>query len=609
MKNIFVKLLTVIGIVALSVGATFAQNAFSYQAVVRAADGNVIADQKVGAKISLLDSENKVCYVETHETTTNGVGIISLMVGNGTVVSGSFAAVPWSSMKISMKLEVKTTGDYSQIGTFPINPVPYAMYAASAPREIVATSDNDDEPLFVVKNKAGEPVFAVYSNGVVVYIDEAEGSKAVKSGFAITKRTTGAKEETEDYFTVTPEGTKVYIDEAEDSKAVKSGFAITKRTPPTKGVETENYLQVDSDGTRIFVDADESDKAVKSGFAITKRTTGAKADDNNDLFVVNEMGTEVRIDDADDSKAVKSGFAIVSKKKPANKAAENYDYFTVTGDSTRIYVAKNFDVANKSTQQSMMSFANDTMKVATDLYVQGSVASEGELVANVGMKKYQNYAMQLSFDLNGNTDDARTVFYVCSENGMLETVTINERLNATNNIYVFNHKVGKVAKYVETVKDMQLVTRLEYVKKIQGDYGIKGVPAWFVENNTVAGYELSEEDYSLSEAGYSVGGVSLYTNSSIESEYSIMDNDVLLGFRNDTNLIPAILKLYGIESGINVVSLTLTYGDIPTLDYNRRFMTLEDVTEALSTDENLTDEGLTPNYEGYKSLENLPLSE
>ena len=417
LKNI---LLTIVAI-AVSVVSTVAQS-FSYQAVVRNPDGSIIANQNVGTRVSLVDAEKNVCYSETHALTTNSYGALAIQVGAGKVETGSFAAVPWSTMNVSLKLEIKTTGEYAEVGVFPIAPVPYAMYSASAPREIVATTD--DELLFVVKNKAGEPVFEVYPNNVIMYIDETEEGKAVKSGFAITKRTTGAKAETADYLTITDEGVKIYVDEAEEGKAVKSGFAITKRTTGTKASE-DNYFEIDGNGTRIYVESDES-KAVKSGFAITKRTPPTKEEVNANLFTVEaDNGVEVVIDDADDSKAVKSGFAIASKKKPANKAAENYDYFTVTGDSTRIYVNNDFVLTDKNTKQSVMSMSTSGVDVATNLYVQGAVASEGavEKVAPRGWYTVQG----VSFDgYAGLSPDSYAFSYRCADYGRLETFTISK---------------------------------------------------------------------------------------------------------------------------------------------------------------------------------------
>jgi len=65
-------------------------NFFNYQAVVRNTEGNIIADQDVTFRFSILkdtDSGDPV-YVETHSTITNKFGLVNLIIGTGTVISG-----------------------------------------------------------------------------------------------------------------------------------------------------------------------------------------------------------------------------------------------------------------------------------------------------------------------------------------------------------------------------------------------------------------------------------------------------------------------------------------------------------------------------------------
>lgn len=69
--------------------------AFNYQAVVRDDSGNIIENQDVGIKISLLQGsiDGTVIYSETHTPITNSFGLIILEVGYGTVVSGDLSTV------------------------------------------------------------------------------------------------------------------------------------------------------------------------------------------------------------------------------------------------------------------------------------------------------------------------------------------------------------------------------------------------------------------------------------------------------------------------------------------------------------------------------------
>lgn len=70
----------------------------SYQMVVRNSSNVLVINQIVGVKISLLQASatGTAVFVETHLPTTNANGLASLVIGDGTIVTGSFAAVDWA---------------------------------------------------------------------------------------------------------------------------------------------------------------------------------------------------------------------------------------------------------------------------------------------------------------------------------------------------------------------------------------------------------------------------------------------------------------------------------------------------------------------------------
>jgi len=114
---------------------TFAQapQAFNYQAVVRDADGNLLENQAVGIKISLLQGSatGQEIYTETHTTTTNQFGQVDLKIGTGTVLTGQFDTIAWSTGNYHLQLSVDLSGgaNYQIMGTTQMLSVPYALYA------------------------------------------------------------------------------------------------------------------------------------------------------------------------------------------------------------------------------------------------------------------------------------------------------------------------------------------------------------------------------------------------------------------------------------------------------------------------------------------------
>lgn len=341
MKKLSIKLLATAAIMFTATVATMAQGSFAYQAVIRD-NGELVSEKKVGLKFTLKQGGQEY-YSETQQATTNKYGNISVMVGSGTKVSGDFMKVPWSSMNVMLGIQVDPKGgtSYTDMGEIQLQAAPYAMYAKQTGGAKQSSTASPDEAIFEVKDNQGNLVFAVYPDGVKVYVDDTDASKAARSGFIVTGRT-ATKGATSDYFTVTADGTQVYVDDA-PGKAARSGFIVTGRTA-TKGDKTDNYLAVNADGTQVYVDDDPS-KAARSGFIVTGRTATKGGTDN--YLEVNADGTQVFVDtDPNSGKAARSGFIVTGRT--ATKGSVDDDLLAVNADGTQVYVDLTNDKAARS---------------------------------------------------------------------------------------------------------------------------------------------------------------------------------------------------------------------------------------------------------------------
>jgi len=107
----------------------------SYQAVIRNTSGALVSSASVGMKISILQgtASGNVAYSETQIASTNANGLVSLEIGSGTVVSGTFAGINWAIGPYFIKTETDPAGgtNYSIIGTNQLMSVPYALFSAS----------------------------------------------------------------------------------------------------------------------------------------------------------------------------------------------------------------------------------------------------------------------------------------------------------------------------------------------------------------------------------------------------------------------------------------------------------------------------------------------
>jgi len=108
----------------------------SYQSVIRNNDNQLVTNQQVGMQISILHGsiDGTASYVETQNPTTNANGLVSIEIGNGTTVSGSFSNIDWSSGLYFIKTETDPSGgtNYTITGTSQLLSVPFALQSNSA---------------------------------------------------------------------------------------------------------------------------------------------------------------------------------------------------------------------------------------------------------------------------------------------------------------------------------------------------------------------------------------------------------------------------------------------------------------------------------------------
>ena len=116
----------------------FAQTpeAINYQAVARDNNGNLIANQEIRLRVSILrgSASGTVVYSESHLKTTNDFGLATLSIGTGTVISGSFPSIRWGDDAYYLQTEMDPAGgtDFQLMGTSQFVSVPFALYAKTA---------------------------------------------------------------------------------------------------------------------------------------------------------------------------------------------------------------------------------------------------------------------------------------------------------------------------------------------------------------------------------------------------------------------------------------------------------------------------------------------
>jgi hypothetical protein len=137
----------------------------SYQAVIRNASNALITDQAIGLRVSILQGSatGTEVYKEIFNPNpqTNVNGLVTVEIGTGTPLTGTFSGIDWANGPYFIKTETDPTGgtNYTITGTSQLISVPYALYAensgnagwgllgnsgTNANTNFIGTTDNQD---------------------------------------------------------------------------------------------------------------------------------------------------------------------------------------------------------------------------------------------------------------------------------------------------------------------------------------------------------------------------------------------------------------------------------------------------------------------------------
>ena len=108
----------------------------NFQSILRNTKGEVVANKNVKLKISIQSGSimDTTVYSETHLKTTDASGLISLQIGNGTILMGRFDSIKWGNASHFIKLEADFNGgsNFVVLGTQELMSVPYAFHSNTA---------------------------------------------------------------------------------------------------------------------------------------------------------------------------------------------------------------------------------------------------------------------------------------------------------------------------------------------------------------------------------------------------------------------------------------------------------------------------------------------
>ncbi len=124
----------------MNVCSLYAQpEAFSYQGIAVDNGGQVLSNTTIGLQFSIINDGN-VLLVETHTTTTTGIGHFAANVGMGNNVSGDFGTIDWSGGSYFLRVQMDENGgtNYSFDSEVELLAVPYALVVETSGMDVPA---------------------------------------------------------------------------------------------------------------------------------------------------------------------------------------------------------------------------------------------------------------------------------------------------------------------------------------------------------------------------------------------------------------------------------------------------------------------------------------
>lgn len=113
-----------------------APEGINYQMVVRNFSNVLVTNSSMAIQVQIRQTSatGTLVYQERHVVTTSAQGLVNMVIGSGTVQSGTFASISWANGPYFAVFGIDFSGGttYQNYGSQQLMSVPYALYAKSA---------------------------------------------------------------------------------------------------------------------------------------------------------------------------------------------------------------------------------------------------------------------------------------------------------------------------------------------------------------------------------------------------------------------------------------------------------------------------------------------
>lgn len=174
-----------------------APQSINYQAVARDGSGNIVTSA-VGIKFQIYQGtvSGSPVYEETHTATPSSAGIVTVKIGTGTPLIGTFTGIAWGSGPYFLQVSIDPSGgtSYSVVSASQLVAVPYALFAEKAGNVTNYTAGSGITIAGgVITNSAADQTVTISSAGIAT-LTNAYPNFTVNVGQPSLTYNTGTKE-------------------------------------------------------------------------------------------------------------------------------------------------------------------------------------------------------------------------------------------------------------------------------------------------------------------------------------------------------------------------------------------------------------------------------
>ena len=117
-----------------------APDGINYQAVIRKTNGTLLTNSPVAIRVQIKQTSatGTVLFSERQTAITSAYGLVNLVIGQGTLLSGNFSTINWSTGNywVSLGVDFSNGTNYVDYGSQKLMSVPYALYAKNAGNQL-----------------------------------------------------------------------------------------------------------------------------------------------------------------------------------------------------------------------------------------------------------------------------------------------------------------------------------------------------------------------------------------------------------------------------------------------------------------------------------------